>query len=105
MPCQIGLPLGLGLCRTLRSKANRTPPWTRTLESKGKSDSSLDSDSRVQRQIGLFLGLGLWGPRPDRAPKSAPLKSDSGLDSDSVRFLGCVVAPQRDYPVAGGVTV
>ena len=75
-----------------------------------RSDSPLDSDSGVQRQIGLFLrlglcgvqrqiglflglglpspktiglslGLGLWGPRPDRTPKSAPLKSGSGLDS------------------------
>jgi hypothetical protein len=102
MPCQIGLTLGLGLCRTLRSKANRTLPWTRTLESKGKSGSSLDSDSGVQRRIGLilelglpspkkiglFLGLGLRGPRLDRTLKSAPLKSDSGLDLDSVRFLG-----------------
>jgi hypothetical protein len=101
MPCQIGLPLGLGLCRTLRYKANRALPWTRALESKGKSDSPLDSGSGVQRQIGLSLGLGLpspkkigpplglglWGPRPDRTPKSAPLKSDSGLDPGSVRFL------------------
>jgi hypothetical protein len=66
-----------------------------------KPGSYLDSDSGVQRQIGLslglglrspteiglFLGLGLWGPRPDRTPKSAPLKSDSGLDSDPVRCL------------------
>ena len=81
-----------------------------------KSGSSLDSDSRVQskvglplglgllgpkqiglllglgllgpNQIGLLLGLGLLAPRPDRTPKSTPLKTDSYLDSDSVRFLG-----------------
>jgi hypothetical protein len=40
------------------------------------------------KQIGLLLGLGLPGPRPDRTPKSAPLKTDSYLDSDSVRSLG-----------------
>ena len=39
-------------------------------------------------QIGLLLGLGLLAPRPDRTPKSTPLKTDSYLDSDSVRFLG-----------------
>ena len=92
--------------------------WTRTLSDspvQSKSDSSLDSDSGDQRQtglllglglwgpkqiglflglglwspteIGLLLGLGLWGPRPDRTPKSAPLTSDSGLDSDPVRCL------------------
>jgi hypothetical protein len=80
-----------------------------------KSDSSLDSDSRVQSKVGLLLGLGLLGPkqiglllglgllgpneiglllglgllapRPDRTPKSTPLKTDSYLDSDSVCFL------------------
>jgi hypothetical protein len=41
------------------------------------------------KQIGIFLGLGLSGPRPDRTRKFAPLKSDSGSDSDSVRFLFC----------------
>jgi hypothetical protein len=46
------------------------------------------------KQIGLFLGLELSGPRPDRTRKSAPLKSDSGLDSDSVRFLGCGLSPR-----------
>jgi hypothetical protein len=78
-PKQIGLPLGLGL-------------WG-------------------SKQIGLLLGLGLWGPkqiglllglelpapRPDRTPKSARVKTNSYLDSDSVRFpasfllhLGCL---------------
>jgi hypothetical protein len=108
-----GLPLGLGLCQALRSKANRALP-------------ALDSNSRVQsksdpslvglglpgpkqiglflglgpqspKQIGLSLGLGLPGPRPDRTPKSAP-GSGSGLDSDSVRFVGfsasAAAAPQ-----------
>jgi hypothetical protein len=42
----------------------------------------------VPKQIGPPLGLGLPGPRPDRIPKSAPLKTDSYLDSNSVRSLG-----------------
>ena len=45
------------------------------------------------KQIGLFLGLELSGPRPDRTRKSAPLKSDSGLDSDFVRFLASAARP------------
>jgi hypothetical protein len=106
MPCQIGPPLGLGLCRTPRSKANRTPPWTRALESKGKSDSpldsgsgvqakgksdsSLDSDSGVQSKSGSSLDSDSGvRARIGLLTKSAPLKSDSALDSGSVRFLGC----------------
>jgi hypothetical protein len=55
-PTEIGLLLGLGLWSP---KANRALTWTRALESKGKSDSSLDSGSGVRA------------------------RSDSGLDSDS----------------------
>jgi hypothetical protein len=61
-PKQIMLFLGLGLSGP--KQANRAPPCS------------------------LDLGLGLSDPRPDRAHKSAPLESDSGLDSGSVRFLG-----------------
>jgi hypothetical protein len=48
------------------------------------------------KQIGLLLGLGLPGPRADRAPKSAPLKTDSYLDSDSVRSAPCQDLLQKE---------
>jgi hypothetical protein len=68
-PNQIGLLLGLGL-------------W-------GPKQTGLVLGLGLPgpKQIGLPLGLGLPAPRPDRTPKSAPLKTDSYLDSDSVRFL------------------
>jgi hypothetical protein len=53
------------------------------------------------KQIGLFLGLGLPGPRPDQTRKSAPLKSDSGLDSDSVRFLDISYVPPQPISSEG----
>jgi hypothetical protein len=71
-PTEIGLLLGLGLWGKksknglllglgLQSpKVNRTPPWTRTLESKGKSDSYLDPERLWSpRPVGLWFGLGL----------------------------------------------
>jgi hypothetical protein len=85
-PKQIGLSLGLGL---------PGPKQIGLFLGLGLSGPkqiglSLGLGLRSPKQIGLRLGLGLPGPRPDRTPKSAPLKSDSGLDSDSVRFLGYV---------------
>ena len=38
--------------------------------------------------VGLWFGLGLLGPKPKLDSDSLALKSDSGLDSDSVCFLG-----------------
>jgi hypothetical protein len=37
--------------------------------------------------VGLWFGLGLLGPKPKLDSDSLALKSDSGLDSDSVCFL------------------
>ena len=70
MPCQIGLLLGLGLLG---------PKQVGLLLGLGLLGPN---------QIGLLLGLGLLAPRPDRTPKSTPLKTDSYLDSDPVCFLG-----------------
>ena len=54
---KIGLSLGLGFWSP---KENRALPWTRTPKSKGKSGSSLDSDSEVRAlKIGLWFGLQL----------------------------------------------
>jgi hypothetical protein len=96
-PKQIGLPLGLGLWSP---NANRALPWTRTLHSGVQRQIGLFLGLGLPspKKIGLFLGLGLWGPRPDRTPKSAPLKSDSGLDSDSVRFLAPHARPGPTLP-------
>jgi hypothetical protein len=78
-PKTIGLFLGLGLL----------PAGVQS-----KSGSSLVGLGLPgPKQIGLAFGLGLWGPRPDRTRKSAPLKSDSGLDSDFVRFLASAARP------------
>ena len=68
-PKQIGLPLGLGLLG---------PNQIGLLLGLGLLGPN---------EIGLLLGLGLLAPRPDRTPKSTPLKTGSYLDSDSVRCL------------------
>jgi hypothetical protein len=101
MPCQIGPALGLGLpgpkpigpalglgLWSLGSKANRARPFGLGLPGPKQIGPSLGLGLPGPKQIGPVLGLGLSGPRPDRTRKSAPLKSDSGLDSGPVRSLG-----------------
>jgi hypothetical protein len=83
MPCQIGLLLGLGLLG---------PKQVGLLLGLGLPGPKqvgllLGLGLLGPKQIGLLLGLGLLAPRPDRTPKSTPLKTDSYLDSDSVRCL------------------
>jgi hypothetical protein len=58
----------------------------------------------VPKQVGLLLGLGLPAPRPDRTPKSTPLKSDSDLDSDSVRCLARSKAGSSEVYVFRGLS-
>jgi hypothetical protein len=83
-PKQIGLFLGLGL-----SGDQRQPGLLLGLGLWGPKQIGLflGLGPWSPTEIGLLLGLGLWGPRPDQTPKSAPLTSDSGLDSDPVRCL------------------
>jgi hypothetical protein len=93
-PKQIGLPLGLGL-GLLWVQIKSDSPLDSGSWVQSKSDSSLDSDSWVQIKSDSSLDSDSWvqiksdsSLDSGRTPKSTPLKTDSYLDSGSVRCLG-----------------
>jgi hypothetical protein len=113
-----GSSLDSGSCQALGSKANQTRPWTRALGSKANrarpwiralgskanrtrpwTRTPLGSKANRTRPWTRALGSKAnrarpWtraiGPAANRARRSSALKSDSGLDSGSVCFLGCM---------------
>ena len=84
MACQIGLSRGLGLL------GPNPVGLSRGLGLLGPNPVGLFRGLGLlgPNPVGLWFGLGLLGPKPKLDSDSLALKSDSGLDSDSVCFLG-----------------
>jgi hypothetical protein len=70
-----------------RVQSQSDPPFDPGSGARAQSDPPVGPGLPGPKPIGPGLGPGLWSPRPNRTRRSSPLKSDSGLDPGSVRFL------------------